>query len=57
MRGGQVIGAQTTPMFVNKVGVGADIYEFAHDRAAIYGLLAVLVAVLAGWAAGAIFRR
>jgi hypothetical protein len=52
-----VIGAQTTPMFVNKVGVGADIYEFAHDRAAIYGLLAVLVAVLAGWAAGAVFRR
>jgi hypothetical protein len=37
--------------------VGADIYEFAHDRAAIYGLLAVLVAVLAGWAAGAVFRR
>lgn len=57
VRGGQVIGAQTTPMFVNKVGVGADIYEFAHDWAAIYGLLAVLIAVFAGWAAGAIFRK
>jgi hypothetical protein len=39
------------------VGVGADIYEFAHDWAALYGLLAVLIAVFAGWAAGAIFRK
>jgi uncharacterized protein (TIGR02186 family) len=57
VRGGQVIAAQTTPMFVNKVGVGADIYEFAHDYAAIYGLIAVVFAVFAGWAAGAIFRK
>lgn len=57
VRGGQVIAAQTTPMFVNKVGIGADIYEFAHDRAAIYGLIAIFLAVFAGWAAGAIFRK
>jgi uncharacterized protein (TIGR02186 family) len=57
VRGGQVIGAQTTPMFVNKVGIGADIYDFAHDWAVLYGLLAVLIAVFAGWAAGAIFRK
>jgi uncharacterized protein (TIGR02186 family) len=57
VRGGQVIGAQTTPMFVSKVGIGADIYDFAHDRAAIYGLIAIFLAAFAGWAAGAIFRK
>ncbi len=57
IRGGQVIAAQTTPMFVSKVGFGADVYDFAHEWAAIYGLLAILLAVSAGWAAGAIFRK
>jgi uncharacterized protein (TIGR02186 family) len=57
VRGGQVIGAQTTPMFVSKVGIGADIYDFAHDWAAIYGLIAIFLAAFAGWAAGAIFRK
>jgi hypothetical protein len=44
-------------MFVSKVGVGADIYDFAHQWAAVYGLIAILLAVGAGWAAGAIFRK
>lgn len=57
IRGGQVIAAQTTPMFVSKVGFGADVYDFAHEWAALYGLLAILLAVTAGWAAGAIFRK
>ena len=57
IRGGQVIAAQTTPMFVSKVGFGADVYDFAHEWAALYGLLAILLAVSAGWAAGLIFRK
>ncbi len=57
IRNNQVIAAQTTPMFVSKIGVGADVYEFAHRDAAIYGILTIVFAVLAGWGAGAIFRR
>ncbi len=57
IRGGQVIAAQTTPMFVSKVGFGADVYDFAHEWAALYGLIAILLAVSAGWAAGLIFRK
>jgi hypothetical protein len=44
-------------MFVNKIGFGADIYDFAHEWAALYGLIAILLAVSAGWAAGLIFRK
>ncbi len=54
---GQVVAAQTTPMYVSKVGVGADIYDFAHDYAALYGLIAILLAVGAGWGAGVVFRK
>ncbi|MFM7343850.1 MAG: TIGR02186 family protein [Tagaea sp.] len=57
VRNGQVVAAQSTPMFVSKVGVGAEIYDFAHTHSAWYGLIAVLIAVFAGWAAGAIFKK
>jgi uncharacterized protein (TIGR02186 family) len=57
VNGGQVIAAQSTPMFVSKVGVGAEIYDFAHVHAAWYGLIAILIAVAAGWGAGFVFRK
>jgi len=57
IRDGRVISGQTTPMQVSKVGVGADLYDFAHREAALYGLCAVLIAVAAGWGASVAFRR
>jgi uncharacterized protein (TIGR02186 family) len=57
VRDNQVIAAQTTPMLVNKTGIGADVYDFAHRHAAVYGLVAVLIAVLSGWTAGTVFRK
>jgi uncharacterized protein (TIGR02186 family) len=57
VRNNQVIAAQTTPMFVNKTGIGAEVYDFAHRHAAVYGLIAVLIAVFSGWAAGTVFRK
>ena len=54
---GQVISAQTTPLVVSKVGIGADITDFAHQQAAAYGIIAVLLAVAAGWAAAIAFKK
>lgn len=56
-RGGQVVDAQTTPLIVGKVGLGAEIYEFAQGEPALYGLAAIIVAVAAGWLASVVFRR
>src|SRR5690606_6994213 len=42
LRQGEVVSAQTTPLDVSKIGVGAGIYDFAHEHAAAYGLIAVL---------------
>jgi uncharacterized protein (TIGR02186 family) len=54
---GNVVAAQTTPLSVRKVGIGAEIFLFAHGRPALYGLVAILVAISAGWLASLPFRR
>jgi uncharacterized protein (TIGR02186 family) len=54
---GEVVSAQTTPLYIKKTGVLAEIFFFAHDYAAIYGILAIIFAVLAGLGANAIFRK
>ena len=54
---GKVVGAQTTPLIVSKVGLGAEIYDFAHSNAALYGIFSVILALFAGWLAAVAFRR
>ncbi len=54
---GEVVSAQTTPLYISKVGVLAEIFHFAHAYAALYGILAIVLAVLAGLGANAIFRK
>jgi uncharacterized protein (TIGR02186 family) len=56
-RDGAVTSAEIVPFTVSKIGVGADIYDFAQHYGAIYGILSILLAVASGYAAGAVFRR
>lgn len=57
VRDGKVVSAQTTPLVISKVGVGAEIFLFANRHSALYGLLAIAVALMAGWVASAVFRK
>lgn len=57
IRDGRDVSVQSTPLYVNKIGVGADVSEFAHNYSVYYGLIAIAVAMLAGWIASAVFRR
>jgi uncharacterized protein (TIGR02186 family) len=57
VRDGKVASAQTTPLVVSKIGVGADVFELAHRYSAAYGAGAILIALLAGWLAHLAFRR
>lgn len=57
LRDGVVLGAQTTPLVIGKVGLEADIFDFAHQQSALYGIFGILVALLAGWLANLAFRR
>src|SRR5437773_1577512 len=51
-----VVGGQTTPLRVEKVGIDAEVSDFASREAALYGAIAVLTALVAGWLASLPFR-
>lgn len=57
VRDGEVVSAEITPLIISKVGIGADIFQFAHERSALYGIAAIIIAVFAGWLAGVAFRK
>jgi uncharacterized protein (TIGR02186 family) len=57
VRFGRVVEAQTTPLLITKVGVGAQLFQFAHTYPALYGIMAIIIALAAGWIAGVVFRR
>jgi uncharacterized protein (TIGR02186 family) len=54
---GDVVSAEITPLIVSKVGFEAGVYNFAQRYSLAYGVLAILIAAGAGWAASAIFRK
>jgi uncharacterized protein (TIGR02186 family) len=56
-REGEVASAEIVPLNISQIGVSAEIFDFAHNLAPLYGLAAILLAVAAGWAASALFRR
>ena len=56
-RNGTVAAAEIVPFNISKIGFGADVFDFAHNFGAIYGILAIALAAAAGWAASAAFRR
>lgn len=55
-RDGEVVKTHEEVLFVQKVGLERFLYLLAHERPLIYGLLAVAVAVGAGWGASAAVR-
>ncbi|MGB0920302.1 MAG: TIGR02186 family protein [Alphaproteobacteria bacterium] len=57
LRDRKIIGAQFSPLFVDKIGLERRIYKFAQEWPWAYGVVAVLLAIWFGWAAAAIFRR
>lgn len=56
-RDGVLLGRDATALQVNKVGLERRIYDLAHGRPVLYGLLCVAVSLLAGWIAGLAFRK
>ncbi len=57
LQDGNVTGAQTTPLNISKIGFGAELFDFAHQRAAFYGLIAILISLVSGWLPHILLRR
>ncbi len=56
-RNGQVVDTFETHIPVFKVGIERWLYNLSQDQAALYGILSLLIAAIAGWGASAIFSR
>ncbi len=56
-RDGQVVSAQSTPMFVDATGLERRLFNMAQDAALAYGLACVAMAMLLGWISSVLFRR
>ena len=55
-RDGQVIDSFETTIYVRKTGVERWLYALAHEQPFLYGLLALALAIAAGWGASAGFQ-
>ena len=56
-RGGKVLDMQESQIEVSKAGVERLLFRMAHDQPLLYGLIALLIAAVAGWGASELFRR
>jgi uncharacterized protein (TIGR02186 family) len=56
-RDGRLISRQRIPITVSRIGVEATIHTLATKVPWLYGIVAVLLALLAGWGSALVFRR
>ncbi len=54
---GRVVASASSTVEVRKLGMERAIAHFANARPFLYGLLAVIISLLMGWAAGRLFSR
>jgi len=57
VRKGKLAAFHTTLLNVRKFGIEASVYNFSNRHSFAYGVLAVIIACFAGWAANAAFRK
>lgn len=56
LRGGKVIDHQERYIGVRKAGIERELFNLAHQQPLLYGVISLLLAAFAGWAASAGFR-
>lgn len=54
---GKIISKRTMPLKINKIGFEAEVFRLAHEHSALYGIAAIVIAVLAGLGGNALFRK
>lgn len=54
---GGLMSFQSIPIYVRQVGFSARVFDFAYEESFLYGLLAIAIALVAGWLANYLFAR
>jgi uncharacterized protein (TIGR02186 family) len=56
-RDGTVLSAQSTPLYIDQIGLERRLYNYAHRQPVWYGFAAVFMAALLGWLSSLLFRQ
>jgi len=56
-RNSKLVSQQINSINVSKSGISAEIYNIAQNYSTLYGIFAVLLAVVVGWGSNLIFRK
>ena len=56
-RNGNLLSKEKNTINVSKSGFSAEIYNIAENYSTLYGIFAVLLAVLIGWGTNLVFRK
>ncbi len=56
-REGRLLGRYESPLTIEKRGFEQFVYDLAHRQPLVYGVAAVVIAIAAGFAAAAVFRK
>ncbi len=54
---GEVLSTRTAALSIEKGGFSADIFAFAREDEALYGIVAIALALVAGWLGSFAFRK
>ena len=55
-RDGNIVSAQSTPLFIDQTGIERRLFNFAHNNPFGYGLAAVFMALTLGWLSSLLFK-
>lgn len=53
----EILSINNSELRVTKTGLGRAVYDYSRHQPVLYGLFAVIMALLSGWVAAAIFQR
>jgi uncharacterized protein (TIGR02186 family) len=56
-RGGKVVDLHESRIEVSKTGLERFLFRLAQDQPLVYGIIALMIAAVAGWGASELFRR
>jgi uncharacterized protein (TIGR02186 family) len=57
LRDGKIVAAVSRPLPVSKVGFNAQLAGWAGEEGELYGIGAIVMALLVGWIGGSVMRR
>ncbi len=57
VRDQRIVSAKSIPLFISKSGIERAVFDFANEMPIRYGLVAVTMALIAGWLASLVARR